>query len=147
MHWRIDLSTVLLLRISKPWSRVARPLFSIFLWGGRKIFATPKKNGKKQSGHMRLSKRHLVQAGLSMRVTNHTCAWTHTCKNGGYCYFTYLYPVVINNSIPLLEYLHKYPALKLSSISQSSALTLVHIIKNNFNSAYCPCSIVTGTSD
>ena len=50
------------------------------------------------------------------------------------------------NSISVSEYWHKYPALKLSSISHSSALILVHIIKNNFNSAYCPDSTVTGES-
>ena len=62
----------------------------------------------------------------------------HTCKNGCYHCFRRLCPVVISNSIPMLEYWFKYPALKLSSISQSSALILAHII---FNSAYCPCSI------
>ena len=76
----------------------------------------------------------------SARMYSLPCSWAVP-------YFTYLYPVVINNSIPVLECWHKYPALKLSSISCSSALILVHIIKNNFNSAYCPCSIVTGTSD
>ena len=77
VHWRIDLSSVLiLLCISKP---------------------------------------HLVQAGLNMSVANHTRAWTH-CKNGGYCCFMCLCPVVIRKSIPVSEYWHKYPALKLSSI-------------------------------
>ena len=93
-----------------------------------------------------ISKLHLVQ-GLSTRLVNHTCAWTHACKNGGYHYFTCLYQVVISNSISVLEYWHKYPALKLSSISWSSALILAYIIKNNFNSPYCPVSIVTSTSD
>ena len=96
---------------------------------------------------LRIIKSHLVQASLSTRAANHTCAWTNTCKNGGYCYFKCLCPVVIGNSIPVLEYLHKYPALKLYSISHISALTLTHIIKNNFNTAYCPCSIVADTSD
>ena len=82
-------------------------------------------------------KPHLVQAGTSMRVANHTRAWTHTCKNGGSCYFKHLCPVVISNLNHLLEYWHNYPMLKLSSMSCSSALILAHIIKNNFNSAYC----------
>ena len=94
-----------------------------------------------------ISKPHLVQAGLNTSVANHTCAWTHSCKNGGYCYFMCLYPVVISKSIPVSEYWHKYSMLKLSSMSHSSMLILAHILKNNFNSAYCPCSIVTSTSD
>ena len=94
------------------------------------------------------SKPYFVQAGLSTRVANHTWAWTHRCKNDAYCYFMHLCSAVISNSIPVSEYWHKYPALKLSSISCSSALILVHITKNNFNSVYCPCSIaITGTSD
>ena len=88
-----------------------------------------------------------ISKSQSTTVINHTRAWTHTCKNGGYRYFTYLCPVVISYSIPVSEYWHKYPALNLSSISCSSALILTHIIKSNFNSAYCPCPIVTGTSD
>ena len=83
----------------------------------------------------RISKPKLVQ-GLSKRLTN------HTCKNGGYRYFMPLYPVVISNSISVSEYWHKYPTLKLSSISCSSTLILVHIIKNNFNSASCPGFLV-----
>ena len=63
-----------------------------------------------------------------MRVANYTRACTHTCKNGDYCYFKRLYPVVISNSIPVLEYWHNYPMLKLSSTSCSSALILVHIV-------------------
>ena len=80
---------------------------------------------------LRISKPHLVQAGLSTKVANHTHAWTHTCKNGGYCYFKHLCPVVMSYSNPVLEYWHKYPTLKLSSISHSGALILVHIIMNN----------------
>ena len=91
-----------------------------------------------------ISKPHLVQASMSTRLSNHTCAWIHTYKNGGYRYFKHLCPVVISNSNPVSEYWHEYPALKLSSMSHSSALILVHIIKNNFNSTYCPCLIVTG---
>ena len=53
---------------------------------------------------LHISKHHLVQAGLSMRVANYTRAWTHTCKNGGYFYFKFLYVVVISNSIPVSEY-------------------------------------------
>ena len=94
VHWRIDLSSILLLPcISKP---------------------------------------HLFQAGTSMRVANHTRAWTRMCKNGGYRYFKRLCPVVISNLNPLLEYWHKYPVLKLSSMSSSSALILVYIIRNKF---------------
>ena len=96
---------------------------------------------------LRIIKSHLVQASLSTRVANHTRAWTQTCKNGGYCYFKRLCPVVIGNSSPVLEYLHKYCALKLCSISRINALILTHIIMNNFNNAYCPCSIVVDTSD
>ena len=97
---------------------------------------------------LHISKPHLVPAGMSTRVANHTHAWIHMCKNGGYHYFKRLFSVVISNSNPLSEYRHKYPTLKLSSMSRSSALILVHIIKNNFNSAYCSCLIVTGsTSD
>ena len=88
---------------------------------------------------LHISKDHLVQ-GLSTRVANHSCAWTHTYKNGSYHYFTCLYSVVISNSISVSEYWHKYPALELSSISRSSALILAHITKKNFNSAYCPGS-------
>ena len=47
------------------------------------------------------------------------------------------------NSTSVLKYWHKYPTFKLSSISRSSALIVVHIIKYNFNSAYCPGFIVT----
>ena len=86
-----------------------------------------------------ISKPHIVQ-GLSTRLANHVHAWTDMCKSGGYHYFTCLCPVVIiviSNSISVLEYWRKYPALKLSSISLSSALMLVHFIKKNFNSAYC----------
>ena len=85
---------------------------------------------------------------VATRVADHTCACRHMCKNGGYRYFKRLCPVVISNSNPLSEYWHKYPTLKLSSMSHSSALIMVCMIKNNFNSAYCPCLIVTGsTSD
>ena len=56
-----------------------------------------------------ISKPHLVQAGLSMRLANHTSAWTQTCKYDGYHYFTRLYPVVISSSISFSEYWHKYP--------------------------------------
>ena len=93
--------------------------------------------------HTTSSKPHLVQAGLSTRVANYMCALTHMCKNGGYSCFGHLCPVVISNSIPLLEYWHKYPSLKLYSISRNSALILTLIIKNNFNSVHCSCSIVT----
>ena len=82
-----------------------------------------------------------------MTVANHTHAWTQTYKNGDYHYFTHLWPVVISNSNLVSEYWHKYPTLKLSSISHSNALILAHIINNNFNSAYCPGSTVTGTLD
>ena len=96
---------------------------------------------------LHISKPHFVQ-GLSVILANHMHAWTHTCKNGGYSYFTCLYPVVSSNSNPVLQYWHKYPMLKLSSISRSSALILVHIIKNNFNSIIVQVlSIVIGTSD
>ena len=54
-----------------------------------------------------LLKPHLVQ-GLSTRLANHTRAWTLTYKDGSYHYFTCLYPVVISNSISVLEYWHKY---------------------------------------
>ena len=59
----------------------------------------------------------------------------HTCKKGGYHYFTHLCLVapVISNLVSVLEYWHKYPTLKLSSISHSRVLILAHIIKNNFN--------------
>ena len=71
-----------------------------------------------------------------------------TCKNGGYHNFKCRCAVVIGNSNPVLEYWHKYPALKLFSMSRSSALILAHIIKNNFNSAHCPCLMITdSTSD
>ena len=93
-----------------------------------------------------ISKPHLVQASTSTRVANQACAWTHTCKNGGYHYFKGLCPVVISNSNPLLEYWNKYPTLKLSSMSHSSALILERIIKNNFNSLYCSCLIVTANT-
>ena len=86
-----------------------------------------------------ISKPKLVQ-GLSKRLTNHIRAWTHTCKNGGYRYFMPRYPVVISNSISVSEYWHECPTLKLSSIPRSSTLILVHVIKNNFNSASCPGS-------
>ena len=109
MHWRIDLSSILLL--------------------------------------LCVSKLHLIQGGLSTRVANHTHAWIHTCKNGGYCYFTHLCPVVISNSNPVSEYWHKYRTLKLYSISCSSAVILAHIIKNNLNSADCPCYIVSCAGD
>ena len=72
---------------------------------------------------LHISKHHLVQ-DLSMRLVNHSRTWTHKCKNGIYCYFMCLNPVVISNSNPLLEYWHKYPTLKLSSVSRSSVLTL-----------------------
>ena len=109
MHWRIDLSSILLL--------------------------------------LHISKPHLVQSGTSTRVANQACAWTHTYKNGGYHYFKHLCPVVISNSNPLLEYWHKYPTLKLSQCYiRSSALILEHIIKNNFNCAYCSCLIVTAST-
>ena len=49
-------------------------------------------------------------------------------KNVGYRYLTCLCPVVIGKSISVSEYLHKFSTLKLSSLSCSSALTLVHII-------------------
>ena len=94
-----------------------------------------------------ISKSHLVQ-GLSTRLANHTRAWTHACKNGGYHYFMCLYQVVISNSISVSQYWHKYPALKLSLISCSSALILAHVIRNNFYNAYYPGSIITcSTSD
>ena len=70
----------------------------------------------------------------------------HTCKNGGYCYFKRHCPIVISNSNPVSEYWHRYPALKLSSMSRSSTYTLAHIIMNNFNSVYCPCLIATGST-
>ena len=89
---------------------------------------------------LRISKPKLVQ-GLSKRLTNQMHAWTHMCKDGGYHYFTPLYPVVISNSISVSGYWHKYPALKLSSTSLSSTLILAHIIKKNFNSASCPGSL------
>ena len=96
---------------------------------------------------LHISKPHLVQ-GLSMRLANpHVHGHRHTCKNGGYHYFMHLYPVVISNSISVSQYRHKNPALKLFSISRSSALILAHLIKNTFNRAYCPRSIVTGTLD
>ena len=63
-----------------------------------------------------ISKPHLVQAGINTSVANHTRAWTHSCKNGGYYYFMRLCPVVIRKSSPVSEYWHKYSALKLSSI-------------------------------
>ena len=72
-----------------------------------------------------VSKPHLVQ-GQSTRLANHMRVWTHMCKNGGNHYFTYVHPVVISNSMKVLEYWHKYPTLKLSSISHSSTLILVH---------------------
>ena len=75
-----------------------------------------------------ISKLHLVQAGLSTRVADHTCAWIHMCKNGGYHNFMYLCPVVISNSISLSEYWHKHPTSKLSLMSCSSALILTYII-------------------
>ena len=88
-----------------------------------------------------ISKLYLVQAGMSTRVTNHTCAWAHMCKNRGHRYFKHHCPVVISNLNAVPEYWHKYPASKLSSMSRSSVLILAHIIKNNVNSAYCPCFI------
>ena len=86
-----------------------------------------------------------------MTVTKHTCSWIHTCKNGSYHYFTCLCPAVISNSISMSEYWNNYPMLNISPISRSSALILVHIIENNFNSAvlllqvpqidsYCTCA-------
>ena len=63
-----------------------------------------------------IRKPHLVQVGLNASVANHTRAWIHICKNGGYHYFMHLCPVVIRKSIPVLECWHKYAALKLSSI-------------------------------
>ena len=83
---------------------------------------------------------------MSTSVVNHTRGWTHMCKTDGYRYFKCLCPVVISNSNPLSEYWHKYTVLKLSSMSRSSALILMHIIKNNFNSAYCLCIIITGST-
>ena len=68
------------------------------------------------------------QVGLSIRIANYMGTWIQTCRNGGYCYFVFL-SVVITNSITGSEYQHNYPALKLYSISCSSALVLVHIIK------------------
>ena len=93
-----------------------------------------------------INKAHLVH-GLSTTLTNHMDAWAHMCKDDGYCSFTCLYPVVISTLISVSEYWHKYPALKLFSISPSSALILLCIIKNNFNRACCPGSNVTGTLD
>ena len=93
-----------------------------------------------------ISKPHLDQTGTSTRVADHTCAWTHRCKNGVYHYFKRLCTVVISNLNPLSEYWCKYPTLKLSSLSCSSALILAHTIKNKFNSTYCSCLIVRGSS-
>ena len=70
----------------------------------------------------RISKLHLFQAGLSITLANYM-------KNSGYCYFTCLCPVVISISIAVSEQQHNYPTLKLYSISYSSALVSVHIIK------------------
>ena len=96
---------------------------------------------------LRISKPRLVQVGLNTIVENHTRAQTHTCMNGAYCYFKRLCPVVISNSIYVSEYWYRYPVLKLSSMSRCNALILALIVKNSFNSTYCQCSIVTGTSD
>ena len=95
---------------------------------------------------LRISKSHLVQAGMSMRVAYQARAWMHTCKIGGYHYFEHHCPVVVSNLNPLSEYWHKYPTLKLSSMSRSSALILAHIIKKNIYSGYCSCLIVTGST-
>ena len=44
-----------------------------------------------------------------------------------------------------MKYWQKYHMLKLlSSLPHSNTLILAHIIKNNFNRAYCTGSIVTG---
>ena len=83
---------------------------------------------------------------MSTRVANQAHAWMHTCKIGGYHYFEHHCPVVVSNLNPLSEYWHKYPTSKLSSMSHSSALILAHIIKKNFNSGYCSCLIVTGST-
>ena len=72
VHWGIDLSSILLLYISKP--------------------------HLVQAG---ISKPHLVQAGTGTGVANQACAWTQKCKIGGCCYFKSLCPVVISNSNPL----------------------------------------------
>ena len=61
-----------------------------------------------------VSKPHFIQDSMSMRIINHTHAWTHMCKNRGCRYFKRLCPVVISNLIAVLEYWHKYPAIKLS---------------------------------
>ena len=42
-----------------------------------------------------ISKPHRIQAGPNTSVANHKHAWTQSCKNGGYCYFMHLCPVVI----------------------------------------------------
>ena len=60
MHCRIDLLSILLLRISKP---------------------------------------HLVKAGRTVLGSK-----SHTCENGGYCYFKHYCPAVISDLNPLLEY-------------------------------------------
>ena len=105
VHWRIDLSSILLLLcISKP---------------------------------------HLVQACRSTRVAKHTRA--RMVVTAILSVFVQQYSVI---KIHCQSTSTKYPALKLSSMSCSSALILAHIIKNNFNSAYCSCLIVTvSTSD
>ena len=51
---------------------------------------------------LHISKHHLVQ-DLSMRLANNSRAWTHECKNGIYCYFTCLNPMVISNSNTSME--------------------------------------------
>ena len=73
---------------------------------------------------LRISKPHLVLAGLSKRKLD------NMCKNDGYRYFMHLSLVVISNSNSV--YCPKYPVLKLSSTSCNSALILAHIIKNEF---------------
>ena len=96
---------------------------------------------------LHISKPHVDQS-LSMRLPNYTCAKTHTCQNGGYHFFTRLYPVVISNSISVSECWHKYPMLTLSSISQSSALILLHVKSIILILLIVQAlSIVTGTSD
>ena len=90
---------------------------------------------------LRISKPHLVQAGRS----SYKSSKSHACKIGGYRYFK---PLCLAIQILCRSISTKYPTLKLSSMSRSNALILAHIIKNNFNSAYCSYLIVTvSTSD
>ena len=79
---------------------------------------------------------------MSTRVANHTHAWTHICKDGGYHCFRHLRPLVISNSNG--STVTRISVLKLSTMSYSSVLILAHIIKNNFNSTYFSCLIVPG---